>query len=297
MSSQLFIFTILISAMAFSSILFFALHIAGDRLIFEKKNEYHHIMVYQGGHTRTLFLGNGPDDGKQSRIDLRDPDDLLLEYTRLVFAGLLVNDKPLNILIIGLGGGVIPRAMVRYIPDAQIDVVDIDPDVVDVAEKYFLFDPGSNIKIHIADGRDFIRQAAQCTTVKKYDLVIMDAFNSNSIPEHLTTKEFLRELMLILNPHGVVATNVLFDNRRFHSILKTYRKVFNRCYLFMGGKAQNAVFVSPGPKAPDLEGKQAEIRAEALQKLYRFNFSMIAVATQFRPRYSPKIGAKVLSDF
>ena len=253
-------------------------------------------MVYENGFIRTLWLGDGPDDGKQSRIDMREPDFLLLEYTKLMFAAFLVNDKPLRILIIGLGGGALPRAMSRYVPDAEIDVVDIDPDVVDAAERFFLYDPGDNTKIHISDGRVFIKDAGQENPVKKYDMIIMDAFNSSSIPGHLTTREFLKELMLILDPRGVVAANVLIDNRLFHSILKTYRRVFKRCYVFMGARAQNAVFVSPGPDAPELVNKQAVIKAEALQKLYGFNFSMVSVARQFRPKYSPKMNAKVLTD-
>ncbi len=296
MSSQFLILAILLLAIVFSSLLFFALRVTGEKLIFEKKNKYHHITVYENGFIRTLRLDNNPDAGKQSRVDLSDPDILLLEYTKLIFAALLINDKPLRILIIGLGGGVIPRAITRYIPDAEIDVVDIDPDIVEVAEKFFFFAPGENIKVHISDGRAFIREAGQNNPVNRYDMIILDAFNSSSIPGHLTTKEFLRELMLILNPDGLIAANVLIDNRLFHSMLKTYKKVFKRCYLFMGGRAQNAVFVSPGPEAPDLDSKQAEIRAEALQKLYHFNFSMVSVARQFRPRYTPKMSAKVLTD-
>ena len=297
MTAQLFIFAILILAVGFLSALFFAFRVTGDKLIFEKKSKYHHIMVYENGFIRTLRLGDGPDDGKQSRIDLRDPDFLLLEYTKLMFAALLINYKPLRILIIGLGGGALPRAINQYIPDADIDVVDIDPDVVEVAEKFFFFVPGDNIKIHISDGRTFVKKVALKNPGIKYDLIVVDAFNSSSIPKHLTTKEFLKELMLILEPNGVVAANVLVDNKLFHSILKTYRKVFKRCYLFMGGRAQNAVFVSPGPDAEDLDNKQLEIKAKYLQQLYRFNFSMVSVARQFRPMYSPKTSAKVITDF
>lgn len=296
MASQLLIFAILTSAIAFSFVIFFAFRVKGDKLIFEKKSRYHHIMVYEDGNIRTLRLGNGPDDGKQSRIDLRDPDFLLLEYTRLVFAALLINNNPLKVLIIGLGGGALPGAINRYIPDAEIDVVDIDPDVVEVAREFFFFDPGDKIKVHISDGRSFIQKTALDTPDKKYDMVILDAFNSSSTPKHLLTKEFLRELMLILAPSGVVATNVLTDNRMFHSILKTYRKVFKRCYLFMGGRVQNAVLISPGPDAPGIDSKQAEIKADSLQKLYHFNFSLVSVVRQLRPGYSPKITAKVLTD-
>ena len=297
LSSQFLIFAILIAGIAFSFVMFFAFRIKGDKLIFEKKSRYHHIMVFEDGDIRTLRLGDGPDDGKQSRIDLHDPDFLLLEYTRLVFAAFLINDSPFKVLIIGLGGGALPRAINRYIPDAEIDVIDIDPDVVEVAEEFFFFDPGDKIKVHISDGRTFIQRTALDNPDKKYDMVILDAFNSSFTPKHLLTKEFLKELMLILDPSGVVAANVLTDNRMFHSILKTYRKVFKRCYLFMGGKVHNAVLISPGPDAPDIDSKQAEIKANSLQKLYHFNFSLVSVVRQFRPGYSPKMTAKVLTDF
>ena len=296
MSSQLLIFALFIVAIVSLCCLFFAFRVTGDKLIFEKKSKYHHIMIYEDGFIRTLRLGDGPDDGKQSRIDLQDPDFLLLEYTKLVFAALLINDRPLNILIIGLGGGAIPRAITKYIPDSKIDVVEIDPDVVEVAEKFFFFDPGDNIKVHISDGRAFIRNVALDRPGKKYDMIVLDAFNSSSIPRHLTTKEFLKELEQILDPDGVVAANVLIDNRLFNSILKTYRKVFKRCYLFMGVRARNGILVSPGPAATELDSKKAGIKAESIQKLYHFNFSMVSVVRQFRPMYLPKVSAKVLTD-
>ncbi|MBN1904163.1 MAG: fused MFS/spermidine synthase [Deltaproteobacteria bacterium] len=296
MSTDLLIFSILIIAIAFFSVMLFAFRLKGEELIYEKISKYHHIMVYEEGSIRTLRLGSGHDDGKQSRIDLNDPDYLLLEYTRLIFAALFVNDKPFKVLIIGLGGGALPRAISRYIPDAQIDVVDIDPDVVEVAERFFMFTPGKLIKIHIGDGRSFIQNRAHDTSGKRYDMVILDAFNSNSIPVHLITKEFLKEVIQVLDTKGVVAANVLIDNRLFHSMLKTYRRVFKRCYLFMGGIAQNAVFISPAPDAPDIVKKGIEERAHALQELYHFSFSMLSVARQFRPRYAPKISAKILTD-
>ncbi len=296
MSTHLLIFTILIIAIAFFSVMLFAFRLKGEELIYEKLSKYHHIMVYEEGSIRTLRLGDGHDDGKQSRIDLNDPDYLLLEYTRLVFSALFINDRPLKVLIIGLGGGALPRAISHYIPDAEIDVVDIDPDVVEVAERFFMFTPSELTKVYIGDGRTFIQEMAKDSSRKRYDMVILDAFNSSSIPRHLITKEFIKEVIQVLDPKGVVATNVLVDNRLFHSMLKTYRKVFKRCYLFMGGIAQNAAFISPGPDAPDINKKDIEERAQALQELYHFTFSMLSVARQFRHRYTPKISAKVITD-
>lgn len=296
MSSQLLISGFLLLTLSLSFILFFALRTTGDKLIFEKQSKYHHIMVYENGYMRTLRLGKDSEAGKQTLIDLRDPDALFLEYTKLLFAGMLITDKPYNILVIGLGGGVVPMAINRYIPDAEIDVVDIDGEVVDVAEKFFFFKLGRNIRVHILDGRSFIKQKIADTSFKKYDMVILDAFNSSSIPEHLLTKEFLKELVQVLDSKGVVAANVLSDNKLFHSILKTYQKVFKRYYLFMGGQARNAILVAPGIDAPDLDAKQAGINAEILQERYHFNFSMASVARQFRPGYPSAGSGKVLTD-
>ncbi|NLA73939.1 MAG: spermidine synthase, partial [Deltaproteobacteria bacterium] len=151
--------------------MFFAFRLKDEELIYEKISRYHHILVYQEGSIRTLLLGSGLDDGKQSRIDLNDPDYLLLEYTRLMLAALLVNPKPFRVLIIGLGGGALPRTLSRYIPDCEIDVVDIDPDVVMVAKRFVMFTPGELVKVHVADGRTFVQERAKELPVKTYDLI------------------------------------------------------------------------------------------------------------------------------
>ncbi len=265
-------------------------------LIFEKKSEHHHIMVYEDGFIRTLRLGKGFEAGKQSRVNIRYPDKLILEYTQLIFSGLLINDRPDNILIIGLGGGVIPRALNSYFPEAKIDVVDIDSEVLNAAEKYFLFKPGKNISIHISDGRLFVERKISSNTPAKYDMIILDAFDSSSIPGHLLTKEFLELIDHILDTKGVIVANVLSDNSLFHSIIRTYRKVFGRCYVFMGEKARNAILLTPGKDAPDLARKEIMEKAFHLNKKNHFNFSMTKVVSQLMWDYSFGKLSKVLRD-
>lgn len=253
-------------------------------------------MVYEDGHTRTLRLGKSYEAGKQSRVDISCPHDLILEYTRLVFSGLLINDRPEAILIIGLGGGVIPRAFNRYFPEAKIDVVDIDPDVLDVAEKYFLFKTGENISTHISDGRVFVEDIINKNLPAKYDIIILDAFDSTSIPGHLLTKEFLELIARIMTPEGVIAANVLSDNSLFNSIIKTYRKVFGRCYVFIGDQAKNAVLVAPAKGVPDLVQKEVMEKAYYLNKNYDFNFSMASIVSKLKWGYVPKRLSRVLKD-
>ncbi len=267
-----------------------------EKLIYAKESMYHHIMVFENGPIRTLRLGDGPDAGKQSQIDTRDPDLHLLEYTKLVLAGLLVNPEPRRILIIGLGGGVIPGTLRRHFPGCVIDVVDIDPDVVDAAERYFYFRPEGNTRVHISDGRLFIVRRIEDNPEMKYDMIILDAFNMDSIPLHLITREFLQQVRDVLDPKGVVIANILSYTALFDSELKTYRDVFKNCHVFMGRQAKNAIFVAPGPEARDLDSKSAEKDAETLQRRHCFSFGMKTVVQQFRPEYSPTRNARVLTD-
>ena len=74
------------------------------------------------------------------------------------FAGLLLNDRPNSILVIGLGGGSIPLTFADLFPDARIDVVEIDEAVVSVAEEFFFFEETANMTVYVDDGRPFIKR-------------------------------------------------------------------------------------------------------------------------------------------
>jgi spermidine synthase len=82
-----------------------------------------------------------------------------------------------------------------------VDAVEIDPEVIDVASRYFNF---SHDRLHIVDGRRFLREAGE-----PYDLVLIDAYGSSSIPFHLVTVEAFRDVRAALEPGGIVAINVI----------------------------------------------------------------------------------------
>lgn len=267
-----------------------------ERLIYSKESPYHRVLVYQKGSIRTLRLGEGANAGKQSSIDLKDLKKHLLEYTKLSFAGLFFVRHPKRILIIGLGGGVIPRQFHDYLPDAVIDIVDTDPDVFQAARKFFFFEPDNRMRVHLSDGRLFVLQDPERSPGQFYDLIVLDAFQSDNIPLHMTSREFFQQLRAILHSGGVVVANMLLDPPIFHSQLKTFRAVFGRSYVFMGRFARNAILISPGPDVPDLTSGEAVERAARLQKEYGFDFDLISVARQFRPRFRPNRGAKILTD-
>jgi spermidine synthase len=283
---------------AFWQLLFVHLIVAGQfgQLIYEKNSLYHQILVYRSGPVVTLQFGKRPTVQIQSQVDLSNLRQHMLEYTTLAFCGLLYKPEPQKVLVLGLGGGVIPREMHYYFPSAEIDVAEIDPEILLVATQLFNFHDDKRLKVHIDDGRMFIKKQLRRDPVPKYDLVILDAFNSEYIPFHLMTKEFLEEVKGILAEDGVVIANVFYSNRLFDAELKTFLAVFERCQVFLGVYSTNAMLVAPGPTGPTLTIKEAVDRAEVAQSKHKFGFDMPTVAKRLQPDTRPDSRARVLTD-
>jgi len=130
-----------------------------------------------------------------------------------------------KLLIVGLGGGILARDLKNKF--SSVDIVEIDPKMVKIAEEYFEFDSNNpKINIYVEDGRMFIQNSA-----KKYDVIIMDAFSGESPATHLYTREVFNVIKSHLSSTGLLLVNSVgrpFGNGELlqHSIYKTISKVF-----------------------------------------------------------------------
>src|SRR5205085_4421486 len=122
----------------------------------------------------------------ESAIQLRPPYPSLALYTNYFNLAFLVNPEIERSLFIGAGGGIGPRAFQMHRPAMAIDVVDIDPKVLDIAQSHFFLEPTPQVKLTAMDGRLFVRQSTQ-----QYDCIVLDAFTiGGRIPFHLVTDSF-----------------------------------------------------------------------------------------------------------
>ena len=204
---------------------------AKQNIIFERESLYHHIQVTEEAGVRYLKFGNNI---VQSAVYIDDPLSMRLDYTKYLPLGLVFNNHANSLLTIGLGGGAIPRLLKEFYPEMYIEAVEIDPLVVEVAKKYFYVEDDPDYTINIIDGRVFLNRVN-----KKYDLIILDAYNSDSIPFHLTTEEFLQLVKSKMTDDGAVSANVWSsDNKLYLSMVKTYEKVFDNVYIQSLGEKQ-----------------------------------------------------------
>jgi len=190
-------------------------------VIDQEMSLYRNIMVSEGEGFRCMTFGRF--SGRQSCIQLADPQILVQPYTWGMLSALYAQPEPRRILVIGLGGGVLPMAFRRVYPNAQIDAVDLDPAVLNVAERYFGFTPDDHLHAYADDGRIFVRKQGRVGV--RYDVIIIDAFDQDYIPEHLLTVEFLAQVKSIMAPRSVLAANT-FDGALTPYETATYQAVF-----------------------------------------------------------------------
>ncbi|MFB3880766.1 MAG: spermidine synthase [Armatimonadota bacterium] len=196
--------------------------LAAERILLERDSAYHKLIVSEDNRYRWLRA----DDIWHTQMTLKDPNGRGLPYTDYVDLALLYNPNIRSVLVIGLGGGTIPKRFVRDYPQVKVDCVEIDPAVIKIAQRYFYVEPGPRLKIYESDGRQFLRR-----TKRTWDLIVLDAYYADTVPFFLTTREFFTLAESRLNPGGVLCNNVVGQvvgprSKFFRSVYKTMAEVF-----------------------------------------------------------------------
>lgn len=199
-----------------------------EDIVHTERSLYRNIIVYDDNGMRCMKFSRAATAGRQSCKVLRDPDHLVFRYTQMMMGALYLDPEPRRVLILGLGGGTLPTAFAALPSTTTVDVVEIDPAVNRVAQKYFGFSPTGKIHLHEEDGRVFVKRALRSGA--RYDVVLLDAFDQEYIPEHLLTREFLTEVKGLLGEHGVLAANTFSNSRLYDHESVTYQAVFGDFY-------------------------------------------------------------------
>ncbi len=265
---------------------------SAETVLYEKPSQYSTIVVTEDETgLRTLRFERG--GARQSVVRPGDPDYLGLPYTRTAFVGLALAGEPRRMLVLGLGAGTLAMFLRKYYPQAAIDAVDIDPDVVDVAKKYFGFQEDALMRAHVADGRKFIEDVTQ-----PYDVIFLDAFGTDSVPPHLATQEFLRAVRRATTAGGVVVGNLWgrHSNRLYDSMVRTYATVFDELFVLDVRGADNKIVLAL-PRKQVLNPAEMRDLASRVSSAKRFGFDLgEMVSYGLLPAHARFQGGNVLRD-
>jgi len=188
--------------------------------------------TYRGKNVTVLVTG---PSGIQSGVFANGSRDLVFPYTQAMAE--VVAEAPKKDRIAMLGGGVftLPEYLAKAYPESQIDVVEIDPQLEQIAKNHFGYTAPANVHAIAEDARTFARSALQ-----KYDVILIDVFNEQTTPFSVSTREFTQELKNIIQPGGVIAVNIIGSLGKncaplFSSLHASYRSAFTERRLIPVG--------------------------------------------------------------
>jgi spermidine synthase len=259
----------------------------------EERSLYRDITVTQEGQRRCLVFNVHRGDRNQTCMNTADPERLVFEYAKMSFAGLLLNPNPRRVLIAGLGGGSLPSALTTLFPEAQIDVIEIDQAVVNVAKEFFDFEETDQVSVIVNDARVYVKRAALLE--KKYDLVILDAFTGDYIPEHLLTLEFLQEVRSIMTPDGVLVANTFSTSRFYDHESETYQRAFGEFFNFKLPSSGNRIIIARDELLPP-RGKMMQTARDLAPRVRRFGVPLLEYPNRLSTRVDWDRSRRVLTD-
>lgn len=199
----------------------------------------------------------------QSSMSLLNPYSLDIEYTRLMMGFLLFNSNPEHILMIGLGGGSLPKFCHRYLPQAAIDVVEIDPGVIALRDAFHVPPDDARFRVIAADGADYLQALPDAV-----DVLLVDAYDGQGMPPALCEWALFDDCHAALVDEGMLVVNLHLESATYPVCLTHLREVFGSSLFEVidDDMTNSIVFACKGSLFEELELSQALRRPDGLGK-------------------------------
>lgn len=220
------------------------------------------IVDESDGRLRSLHFGSS---ARQSTMFVARPHELALAYTQCMMTALLfLEADPVRALMLGLGGGSMVKFLLRWCNSCDVDVAELRPAVVDVAQRFFgLPVTDQRLRLHIGDGNDFMQR----TAAPAWDLLLLDLHTSEGMSPVFYAPDFLPACRRRTAAGGVLVANLWYGidrlvERRVRQLLEvSFEQVL---YLPVGGKLNCIALGLPGRELPTWA--QLEARAAHWQE-------------------------------
>ncbi|PHR27027.1 MAG: hypothetical protein COA36_10445 [Desulfotalea sp.] len=243
--------------------------------VVHKRFKNNHLIEIRDTPTqRSLYF----DHHLQSAMVFEQPQELILSYTRYMLLGLLINQQPKNILIIGLGSGSFIRFFQHFCPHSHIDGIESSQHVIDIARGYFFLPETEKIHITCADGNAFVSQSH---TGKKYDLILVDAFDAEGMAPTIYKKSFFISARRLLSEEGSISFNLWSADRKvFKDIKTTLARTFHSCLLLPVPNRGNIIAVAMSRKIPWDKINPAPKDLEIISNRLQLDFKQLVRVTK-----------------
>jgi len=243
-----------------------------EKTLHSSFDEYGKLVVKEQGQIRSLYFG---DEKKQSTIFTPHPSVLILHYTQVMMSSLLFEPEPKKILLLGLGGGSLVHFLLKAAPFAQIEVVELRPDVIELSETYFELPIDSErLVVHCDEACSFMSKKMR-DNAGRYDMILVDIFDNDGPSTLNADVDFLTSCKSLLNDSGVISFNLW--NRKidlYTSLYKKYKQIFagKLIELKLGRLDSNVVLFGFSPNKKSCDVNLYKTKAENLKQQHGIDF-------------------------
>jgi len=261
--------------------------------IYETESQYQYIRVVNDGHGgRELEL----NEGVATHSAWRAGSVLTGRYWDLfLMLPPLLSHPPQRMLVIGNAGATMARAYGRFYPSVAIDGVELDPELNEVARRFFGADDNPSLRLIAADGRPFLER-----TNNRYDLIVVDAYRQPYVPFYLATTEFFRLARAHLRPGGAIAVNVAAtptDRKLADAVGTTLLSAFPQAWRWRALRFNDVVFALRQPVSRDeLERRATRASGEVALLLPLFRSRLEPVRASGKPLTDDRAPVEWLTD-
>ena len=168
----------------------------------------HPLPPSRGRRRRGQRATSGSTTRCRARCTCDEPFRTRYRYTDFFHLGIAYNPDARARALRRSRRRLVREAALARLSALQIQAVELDPVVVDVAYRYFHLPRDPRLRVEVGDGRRYLARNEQ-----RWDVIVVDAFFADAIPAHLVTQEFLALVRTRLAPGGVVVTNAIGATR------------------------------------------------------------------------------------
>ncbi len=261
---------------------------ADEQLVEQRESRYNSIFVHRSDGYVTMTFGHNKRLFTESVYNPRDELDLPVTYTRYMTVALAYSPPANRILEVGFGGGRTAWYLHKSLPACSVTSVELDPDVIALAKKWFGIRDDKGFAVAAKDGRAYLMEHDA-----RYDAILLDAYRGPFVPFHLMTAEFYRLVQRRLAEGGVVVQNVEPTTMLFDAALATVGSVFAHVDVYPA--EGNAVMVAYD--GPPRSQASLESRARAVQEKVALRYDLAAMLRDRRVVSKIPPGRVLTDDF
>lgn len=239
-------------------------------LIHQEHDDQGLIEIVETEGVRALHFGTHP---RQSSMLLNAPNELHSKYVRAMMVWLLFKEQADNVLMIGVGGGLLSKYLLYQFPDCQIKAIEFRQTIIKIARRFFSLPLDPRLKIKIGDGAQYIKQQSQ-KMPEQHDLIMIDAFDDEGMADTMQGINLFSACKELLTQEGILVINLWgTNNELFRQLTWEMGTTFNWKLLFLPVRGRGNVIAIAFAEGIDVFSMKAlRARAKALDEQYQIEF-------------------------